>query len=547
MAPEDLSTIGNLLWLSIGGPLLLLAGLWLTVRLGAPQLSRLGQAFRGLRETDPDATGTLSPVAGLGLAAVASHGAAAAVGAATAVSLGGAGSIGWIWLFCLVVAPLRYAETWLSRTHAPGAKDTKGAGGAGSLAARLRGASDPMSRGLGWALLILLPLSGLLFVGGTHGAALIESSRAVLPGATIYLVGGAAVAAAILAGVPIRHTGAIAGYLAIAAFVVLTSVAAWACFFEPGRIVSTLGRAVSEAFAGAPGATPFVGALAGQVAFAAVAHVLPALGAATGVIGSAHAEVKAVATRRQAATAMLGPLVFAVIATVVMVAIVGTGAFSRRVTDRRPLTELTVYSLGFETLNQQQEADRLYGHGGPRFLRLVAGELRDTSLEIGTERGLVRTPRFYFNGEPADLAVHIREGKPFRVLAPSAGTLKEIPLANARRIEVEGEMLPRGGRLLGATMERGTGGPIGGRSLIAALFVLLAVAATAFGFAAGRPIAHGGLGFVVRLLPAAGLGLAAAGLGPWISPVGAIVAAITTAVAAFALLLKVNEVRKLHR
>src|SRR5688500_13304733 len=85
-------------WLYVAGPIVGLAALYLTARLGVPQILRLAAAFRGIREHDRDAAGDVSPGIAVALSTVGAYGAAGAVGAATAISIGGAGAIAWIWL-----------------------------------------------------------------------------------------------------------------------------------------------------------------------------------------------------------------------------------------------------------------------------------------------------------------------------------------------------------------------------------------------------------------------------------------------------------------
>ncbi len=534
-----LSTIRDAAWLWVAGPLLGVAGVWLTFRLAAPQVVRLAAGFRALSAHDPDTDGDVPPAAGTWLAAAASLGAAAAVGAATAVALGGAGAILWVWLIGLLLAPLRFTEALLARTGAPGDKG----GAAGSLAARLAREGGGL-RVLGLVMAALAAASALLFVGGVHGDALVDASERLLPGSMPAVGVGVAAMAAILAAGGMRRSGAIAGWLAVAAMTVLLAAAIWAAASDPGRAVGALGRTFSEAFGGAPAATPFVGAFAGEIARAAILSVLPPIAGATGVAGALHGAARARTTRGQAAAALLGPLAYAVLTTVLCMAFVATGAYYRRVEDRRPMSEVRVYAAAFETASQRAEPERL--HDG--YVRVEGGEMRDVGLHFGTDQGTIRSPRFLYRGEPADIALHVRGGEPFRFLVPRDGVLTTASLDEVRHVVVEGEMLPRGGALLGAALARGTGGDVGPRLGLGALLVLLAVGAGAFGLGAGRSLGAGAPPWArvaVALLPAAGLALAATGLVPWLSAAGGLAAASLASATAVALLIKSGEARKL--
>src|SRR5690606_26082413 len=149
------------------------------------------------------------------LASVASYGAAGAVGAATAVSLGGAGAVAWVWLFTILLAPLRMGEALLARTAPPG----KAGKPTGSLAGRLLAEKGFLS-GLGWALLGLVPLAGFAFYGGTHGEAVVDAADELLPGSALALGLTVAGAALVLALLPLDRAGSILGWIAAVALIV---------------------------------------------------------------------------------------------------------------------------------------------------------------------------------------------------------------------------------------------------------------------------------------------------------------------------------------
>jgi hypothetical protein len=233
-----------------------------------------------------------------------------------------------------------------------------------------------------------------------------------------------------------------------------------------------------------------------------------------------------------------------VLTTVLCAAFVATGSYYRRIEDGRSLANVRVYAAPFETASQRLEPERL--HDG--YVRIAEGEMRDHGIHFATDQGIVRTPRFRHHGEPADVALHLRDGVPVRILVPVDGVLEETDLGEVRNVEVRGQMLPRGGGLLASALSRGTGGDVAPRLALGALLVLLAVCAAAWGLGAARSLRVGAppwARIAVSLLPAAGLAIAATGLVPWLDPVGGIVAAAAAVVTAGALLVKCGEARRL--
>src|SRR5690625_2616986 len=79
-------------------PLLLGAGLYLTVRLGGMQFFKLGVALRLglLKRRDPDCSGDVSQYQALTTALAATVGTGNIVGVATAIAIGGPGALFWM-------------------------------------------------------------------------------------------------------------------------------------------------------------------------------------------------------------------------------------------------------------------------------------------------------------------------------------------------------------------------------------------------------------------------------------------------------------------
>ncbi|GAA4905483.1 sodium:alanine symporter family protein [Tessaracoccus lubricantis] len=102
-------------WLLI--PLLLLTGLWLTVKLRGIQFRTLGSALRLalLERRDDDAEGgDISQYQALTTALAATVGVGNIVGVATAIAVGGPGALFWMWVTGLVGMASKYSEAFLA-------------------------------------------------------------------------------------------------------------------------------------------------------------------------------------------------------------------------------------------------------------------------------------------------------------------------------------------------------------------------------------------------------------------------------------------------
>lgn len=523
-------------------PILALAALALTFVLRMPQFARLGEGVRALfAPPDAKAPGTISPRTALALSTVASVGAGAVVSTATAISLGGAGALAWLWLFGLLLAPLRLAETLLSRSAPPG-KAGK-AGVRGSLAARLSSDGDPRVKTLGSLLGVLVPVAGFLFVGGSHGAALGEVAEELLPGSALGLGVAAGVLALVLALVP-RAREAI-GWVALVALLALLVAALVAVFSAPARAFGALPRAIDDAFSGASDVSSFSGALVAEVVAAAVTLMLPSLAATSGLDSALHAEAKAPSAKAQAAIAMLGVLGHVVVVTIVGMAIVGTGAYSRRVETERRLDELVFVDAAFETASQRLEADRRW----TGYVRVLDGVIQGEGTTLATERGMVVSPTFAErDGSPADFAARVLHGRINHFLRnDDDGALSDVALSQMHEVRVSGRMLPRGGALVVAALTRG-GGELGARAGLAGLVLLAALAAAALGLGIRLLLPKELSESAARIgagLPALGLILGATGLAPWLGTLGSLAVTATAIVALLGVLSKARELGKL--
>ena len=536
------STSVENLWLWGAVPALALAGVVLLALLRFAPVTRLPEALRTVRA--PTAGAGSPPVTGVFLGAAASLGAGAAVAGATAVALGGAGSLAWLWLFGMLLAPLRVADVLLSRTSPPGRAKGEPAG---HLVGRLEADASPAMRGLGVALLVAIVLAGTVGVLAVHGGAVRDVSEAALPGSGLGLGVGVAVVGGGIA--LFGRDKAWLGWLAGGAVVALLLLAFVACLVDPSRAAASLFRAVEDAISGASASGAFSGALSAEVALAAFTFVLPPLVLTLGTDGALHAETRG-NTKSVASVALLSTLAHVVVATVVGLSLLATGAFARRVEGERRLDETTFVDAPFDTASQRLESERLW----TGYLRILEGRPQAEPFEGATERGMIDDTRFVLpNGDQGNFALRVRRGRPVLMLVPDdAGALQQADPSRLREVRVTGRMLPRSGTLLVAAMTR-VGGDVVVRLALAILLVLCAVGAGAFGIALARMLerrlgknpARG-----VALAPAAAIALACV-LGanpstlPALSALGLAAAALVAIVSAIALLAKAVEASRL--
>ncbi|MGT2681869.1 alanine/glycine:cation symporter family protein [Streptococcus porci] len=109
-----LSTINDLVW---GPPLLILlvgTGVYLTLRLGLLQITKLPKAFRLIFVHDEEHHGDISSFAALATALAATVGTGNIVGVATAIQSGGPGALFWMWVAAFFGMATKYAEGLLA-------------------------------------------------------------------------------------------------------------------------------------------------------------------------------------------------------------------------------------------------------------------------------------------------------------------------------------------------------------------------------------------------------------------------------------------------
>lgn len=103
---------------------LLLSGVWLTVRTGAVQVRRFGEAWRvAFVRQSSTTSGALTPFQAFMTSLGASIGTGNIAGVATAIVSGGPGALFWIWVYGFVAMAIKFGEATLGLTF----RDVRGA------------------------------------------------------------------------------------------------------------------------------------------------------------------------------------------------------------------------------------------------------------------------------------------------------------------------------------------------------------------------------------------------------------------------------------
>ncbi len=96
--------------------ILIVAGLFLTIRLGLPQLKLFGESVRVVREK-PETPGATSSFGALMVSTASRVGTGNIMGVSTALCLGGAGAIFWMWVTAILGGASAFVESTLAQVY----------------------------------------------------------------------------------------------------------------------------------------------------------------------------------------------------------------------------------------------------------------------------------------------------------------------------------------------------------------------------------------------------------------------------------------------
>jgi AGCS family alanine or glycine:cation symporter len=115
---ESIGEVNDVFWTYLVIPLLVLLGLYFTVRTAGVQFRMLPQMFRDLKgppEKAQDGKRAISSFQAFSISAAARIGTGNVAGVAIAIAVGGPGAVFWMWLMAIVVSSLSFAESVLAQ------------------------------------------------------------------------------------------------------------------------------------------------------------------------------------------------------------------------------------------------------------------------------------------------------------------------------------------------------------------------------------------------------------------------------------------------
>ena len=262
---EWLGTVSGVVWgpyLLI--PLLLLTGLYLTLRLRGLQFTQLWHSLylALVVRKERGAEGDISHFQALMTALAATVGTGNIVGVATAIALGGPGAMFWMWMTGLVGMATKYSEAILSVKYR--VTDERGEQAGGPMYYLSKGIGSPFGRVLGFlfALFAAVAAFGIgNMVQSNSVADALETTFSVpdwASGLAIALLAGAV----ILGG--IRSIGRFTGFFVPFMIVAYMVGAGWLLLRHLDRIPEALGLIFGSAFSGTAATGGFVGAAVAQ-------------------------------------------------------------------------------------------------------------------------------------------------------------------------------------------------------------------------------------------------------------------------------------------
>ncbi|EHR61598.1 alanine/glycine:cation symporter family protein [Saccharomonospora cyanea] len=115
---ESIGEVNDVFWTYLVIPLLVILGLYFTVRTAGVQFRMLPQMIRDLRskpERAQDGKKAVSSFQAFSISAAARVGTGNVAGVAIAIAVGGPGAVFWMWLMAIVVSSLAFAESTLAQ------------------------------------------------------------------------------------------------------------------------------------------------------------------------------------------------------------------------------------------------------------------------------------------------------------------------------------------------------------------------------------------------------------------------------------------------
>lgn len=323
-------------------PLLLGAGLFLTLRLRGLQFRQLGPALHlaFVAEEERKGPGEISHFQALMTALAATVGTGNIVGVATAIAAGGPGALFWMWMTGLVGMASKYCEALLAVKYRVTDEAGEQAGG-------------PMyylSRGIRWrgfgrvlggmfALFTALAAFGIgNMVQSNSMAAAIQGAFGV-PNWLTGVVVAAGLAVVTIGGV--RSIGRVTSVLVPSMILLYMLACLWVLIVHAGQIPAAVATIFRDAFTGTSAAGGFLGAGVAQAMRYGVARGIFSNESGLGSAGIAAAAAKTREPARQALVSMTQTFIDTiVVCSFTGIAIIASGAWQTGM-NGAPLTQAT--------------------------------------------------------------------------------------------------------------------------------------------------------------------------------------------------------------
>lgn len=310
-------------------PLLLLTGLFLTIRLRGIQFRRLGRALylALIVRREPGSEGDISHYQALMTALAATVGTGNIVGVATAIALGGPGALFWMWMTGLLGMATKYCEALLSVKYRT--TDARGDQAGGPMYYLSRGIRQRgLGKALGWlfALFTAMAAFGIgNMVQSNAVASAMDGAFGVAPWITGLVVAGG-VGLVILGG--IRSIGRVTGVFVPTMIVIymLACAVIWLVHYD--AVPAAFVLVFSDAFTGSSAAGGFIGASIAQAMRYGVARGIFSNESGMGSAGIAAAAAQTREPVRQAMVSMTQTFIDTlVVCTFTGIALIASGAW----------------------------------------------------------------------------------------------------------------------------------------------------------------------------------------------------------------------------
>ncbi|MGD8481503.1 MAG: sodium:alanine symporter family protein [Gammaproteobacteria bacterium] len=311
-------------------PLLLGAGLFLTVKLRGLQFRQLGTAlhlaFIIRRENDGD--GEISHFAALMTALAATVGTGNIVGVATAIAAGGPGALFWMWITGLVGMATKYCEALLAVKYR--VTDEAGEQAGGPMYYLSRGLSAKgAGRLLGGLFAIFTALAAFGIGNMVQSNSLADAVEGAF-GVPESLTGAAvAVLLALVVIGGVRSIGRVTSVLVPGMVLLYMIGCGWVLLVHIGQVPAAIATIVTDAFTGTAAAGGFLGAGIAQAMRFGVARGIFSNESGLGSAGIAAAAAQTREPVRQALVSMTQTFIDTiVVCSFTGIAIVASGVWS---------------------------------------------------------------------------------------------------------------------------------------------------------------------------------------------------------------------------